>query len=70
VNLLPTATGMRIERAEKVFELTRASDTELPEWYAERLAKALERMSKQEAQTRQENVEGPGESPESRRGEA
>lgn len=46
--LVPTPTGMRIERAEHVFELTRIDESELPEWYAERLAKALEKMSKRE----------------------
>jgi hypothetical protein len=56
---VPTPTGMRIERAEIAFELTRMDESELPEWYAERLAKALEKMSKREEELGKKS-DGPG----------
>lgn len=48
VGLIPTATGMTIEREEKSFYLKPATDSELPEWYPSRLEKALLQMSKRE----------------------
>jgi hypothetical protein len=55
---VPTASGMRIERENIAFELTRVEDAELPEWYAGKLAKALERMSEREMQARQAEKDG------------
>jgi hypothetical protein len=56
---VPTPTGMRIERAEIAFELTRMDESELPGWYAESLAKALEKMSKREEEL-EKRSDGPG----------
>jgi hypothetical protein len=55
--MVPTPTGMRIERTEIAFELTRMEEGELPEWYAESLAKALEKMSKREEELEKKSDE-------------
>lgn len=49
VGLIPTESGMTIEREEKTFYLKPALESELPIWYPARLEKALLEMSKIEA---------------------
>ncbi len=49
VGLIPTESGMTIQREEKTFFMTAAMDSELPVWYPARLEKALLEMSKSEA---------------------
>lgn len=50
VGLIPTSTGMTIERDEKNFDLRRAAGEDLPDWFQPRLEQALLRMSKLEAE--------------------
>jgi len=49
VGMIPTADGMTIDRGEKHFHLVAVPDSEVPEWYARRLEKALVRMSERAA---------------------
>jgi hypothetical protein len=49
VELIPTESGMTIQREENAFYLTSAFDSELPSWYPARLEKALLEMSTSEA---------------------
>lgn len=50
VRMIPTETGMTIAHAEREFHLRPVAESELPDWYAERLQKALIRMSERESE--------------------
>jgi hypothetical protein len=49
VALIPTTDGVTIDRDEKQFHLVAVTKSDVPEWYAERLEKALARMSERAA---------------------
>jgi hypothetical protein len=49
VGMIPTTEGMTIDRDEKQFYLVAVADSDVPEWYAQRLEVALARMSEREA---------------------
>jgi hypothetical protein len=49
VRMIPTTDGMTIDRDEKQFHLVAVPDSDVPDWYAQRLEKALARMSEREA---------------------
>ena len=49
VGLIPTSAGMTIDRGEKQFHLVAAAASEVPEWYPQKLEKALLRMSERAA---------------------
>jgi hypothetical protein len=49
VALIPTTDGVAIDRDEKQFHLVAVTKSDVPEWYAERLEKALARMSERAA---------------------
>ena len=59
VALIPTSSGMTIERNELKFYLRRAADEDLPEWYHSRLEQALSRMSKLEAKQNEAEQAAP-----------
>ena len=46
VGLIPTASGMIIQREDKVFYCTPVTDSGLPAWYPTQLERALKEMSK------------------------
>ena len=49
VGMIPMTGGMTIDRDEKQFHLVTVADSDVPEWYEQRLEKALARMSEREA---------------------
>lgn len=53
VGLVPSPSGMTIERDEVKFYLRRAADDDLPEWYPTRLEQALAKMSVLKAMERE-----------------
>jgi len=49
VGMIPTAEGMTIDRHEKQFYLVPTAASDVPEWYPQKLEKALTRMSERAA---------------------
>ena len=52
IRMLPTETGMTIDRFELQFHLIPASDSEIPSWFGVRLTKALSQMDELELKAR------------------
>jgi hypothetical protein len=49
VGMIPTPGGMTIDRDEKQFHSVPVADSDVPEWYPQKLEKALTRMSERAA---------------------
>ena len=48
MRVIPTDRGVTIDRTERQFDFVAASESEMPEWYHERLQDAFSRMDKRE----------------------
>jgi hypothetical protein len=59
VRMFSTETGMKIDRSEKQFVLVAASESELPDWYHQRLADAFSRMDRRERETTEAQQDAP-----------
>lgn len=59
VRMFPTVSGMKIVRAEKQFDLLAASESDLPDWYHQRLADAFSRMERREREATEAQQDVP-----------
>ena len=59
VEMIPTANGMTVNRSERQVHLVAASESEIPDWYAQRLEEVLDRMSQREAEAKEAEQAAP-----------